>query len=52
MKQWLNWAYVVRGAGLATMGLGALWHSGELVLGGLAVIGAPTVFSPDKGRDR
>jgi hypothetical protein len=44
MKPWLNWTYVVRALGVATMGLGVLWHEGSLVIAGLGVAGAPTAF--------
>lgn len=44
MKSWWNWTYAVRALGVATFGVGVLWHDGSLVLGGLGIAGAPTVF--------
>lgn len=44
MKRWLNWVYVVRSLGVATMALGVVWHEGSLVIAGLGVAGVPTVF--------
>ena len=44
MRSWLNWTYVVRFLGVAAMVLGVVWHEGSLVIAGLGVAGAPTVF--------
>lgn len=50
MRRWLNWVYAVRAAGLFAMALGAYWHEGALVIAGLGVLGAPTVFGERSGR--
>lgn len=44
MKRWTNWKYVVRVLGVGVMVLGVIWHDGSLVIAGLGVAGAPTVF--------
>jgi hypothetical protein len=50
MRSWLNWTHVIRAAGLFAMGLGVFWHEGALVIAGLGVIGAPTVFGGKEPR--
>lgn len=50
MRSWLNWIYVTRALGIAAMILGIIWHEGALVIAGLGVAGAPTVFGKDTGR--
>jgi hypothetical protein len=44
MRSWLNWTYVVRGAGLFAMAVGVYWHDGGVFIAGLGVLGAPDVF--------
>jgi hypothetical protein len=48
LPPWLNWIYATRALGVGVMVLGVAWHEGSLVIAGLGVVGAPTVFGAGK----